>query len=285
MKFFWVFVMRIGLYLFSLSGILFHVSLFSRMYRFQMSYQEVLKSEEFQLYLTDSRFLREVVFITSFALIIHFTRMMNRKMGQGMLWDYISGKYHQPIVVSQVFLFLRVGNSIECLKKMGHFKYHEFLNQFYFSTSEHILQNGGVIHEYVEDLVVVRWDINHSKAMLGGLNTFMSISKGIDKMKSDYHATYNFIPEIEAAIHQGDVVGTEIGELKTQIVFHGDTLNTTSRILDQCKVLGFKLLLSNDYKKLIEKYYPLNFESAGNFELKGKIIPISLYGLSNVEAK
>jgi adenylate cyclase len=285
MKFLWVFLIRIGLYLFSLSSILFHVSLFSRMYRFQFGYQEVLQSDEFKLYLTDSRFLREVVFITIFALIIYFTRMMNRKMGQGMLWDYITGKYYRPKLESQVFLFLRVRNSIECLKKMGHFKYHEFLNQFYYGISESILQNGGVIHEYVEDLVVVRWDVNHSGAMLGGLNTFLSISKGLDKMKTDYHVAYNFTPEIEAAIHQGHVVGTEIGELKTQIVFHGDTLNTTSRILDQCKALGFKLLISSDYKKLVEKYDTSNFEPAGNIELKGKIIPISLYGLSNIEAK
>lgn len=285
MKFFWVFLIRIGLYLFSLSGILFHVSLFSRMYRFQMSYQEVLKSDEFKMYLTDSRFVREVVFITVFALIIHFTRMMNRKMGQGMLMDYITGKYHKPKLVSQVFLFMKIRNSIDCLKTMGHFKYHEFLSQFYFRTSEPILQNGGIIHEYVEDLVVVRWDIDNSAAMLGALNTFLIVSKSIEEMKSDYKKEFNFIPEVVAAIHSGDVVGTEIGELKTQIVFHGDTLNTTSRALDQCKVLGYNLLLTGEYKELIEKHSPPIFEPVGNFELKGKSRAISLFRVTKMGMK
>lgn len=280
LKFYWVFVIRTGVYLFSMSSILFHVSLFSRMYRFHLSYKGVLASEEFKVYLYDGRFLREVVYITIFALIIHFTRMMNRKMGQGMLWSYISGEYYESRQVNQVFLFLRIKNSGNCLKNLGHFKYHEFLNQFYYRISESILKNGGNIYEYVEDLVVVRWNSQSTTSLVNGLNTFLNISKSIDKMKVEYYEEFGFIPEIEAALHGGSVVGAEIGELKTQIVYHGDTLNTTSRILDQCGVLGHDFLLSEEYKNRIERKIKVVFDPVGNIELKGKSKPMALYGLS-----
>jgi adenylate cyclase len=68
----------------------------------------------------------------------------------------------------------------------------------------------------------------------------------------------------------GKVTAVEVGEIKRDIAYHGDTLNTTARIQSICNENN-KYFLTSGYvleNSDVEKYY--NTESLGMMVLKGK---------------
>ena len=98
--------------------------------------------------------------------------------------------------------------------------------------------------------------------------------------KSDYYITkYGKIPEFKAGLHFGKVTIAEVGVVKKEIAYHGDVLNTTARIQDQCNKLQQKLLVSKAlFKELILKS-PLTSVEIGEVHLKGKMQTVALYGI------
>jgi adenylate cyclase len=54
-----------------------------------------------------------------------------------------------------------------------------------------------------------------------------------------YRKQYERIPEFKAGLHIGKVTAVEVGDIKRDIAYLGDTLNTASRIQGIC----------NDYEK------------------------------------
>jgi class 3 adenylate cyclase len=59
-----------------------------------------------------------------------------------------------------------------------------------------------------------------------------------------YEARFGLCPRFRAALHCGPVVSGEMGDLKQEIVFLGDALNTAARIEEACSDRGEDLLLS-----------------------------------------
>ena len=73
---------------------------------------------------------------------------------------------------------------------------------------------------------------------------------------------------------------TWVGEVKREIVYHGDVLNTTARIQSLCNELGQELLISQD---LLTQLPPLSSVQAtylSTLHLRGRQQSISLYGLN-----
>ena len=68
----------------------------------------------------------------------------------------------------------------------------------------------------------------------------------------------------------GKVTAVEVGEIKRDIAYHGDTLNTTARIQSICNEHG-KYFLTSQYvldNSEVERYYETR--SLGLIVLKGK---------------
>ena len=64
-----------------------------------------------------------------------------------------------------------------------------------------------------------------------------------------YQEKYGERPEFRAGLHGGSVVVTWIGEVKKEIVYIGDVLNTTARIQQNCKVWNNDFLVSESLLK------------------------------------
>ena len=81
---------------------------------------------------------------------------------------------------------------------------------------------------------------------------------------------YGVVPQFKAGLHCGRVTVAEIGNIKRDIAYHGDVLNTASRIQSICNEYKERLLVSG---ALLGKAGDLNgykVESIGNVQLKGK---------------
>ena len=54
------------------------------------------------------------------------------------------------------------------------------------------------------------------------------------------------MPAFRAALHCGEIVAGEIGDVRREIAYVGDTLNVAARLLDAAKTLGHDVLVSAD---------------------------------------
>jgi adenylate cyclase len=101
----------------------------------------------------------------------------------------------------------------------------------------------------------------------------------ISKRQRIYLSRYGIVPEFKAAIHGGQAVVTSVGKLKKELVYHGDVLNTTSRIAGKCHELKEKLLVSEDLLKYLDLNDFFRLEEKGQIELKGKMDKLSVFGV------
>ena len=80
---------------------------------------------------------------------------------------------------------------------------------------------------------------------------FYLIEDQIHSHLDHFLQTYGVVPEFKAGVHAGEVIIAQIGELKSEIVYNGDVLNTTARIQAQCNQLSQKLLVSAELMESI----------------------------------
>ena len=107
----------------------------------------------------------------------------------------------------------------------------------------------------------------------------------IKRKKDSYLSKYGIVPEFKAGIHAGTVVVTTVGKQKKEIVYHGDVLNTTSRIEGKCNELNQKLLISEDMLKYVNLKNDFILEKKDEIELRGKSQKLILYGVKLDAAK
>lgn len=273
-------LLRTSLYVIFIPTVIFLELITARVIRFGMSYQEIYNSEEFQNYLLKEDFLVAIVYTVGLAFLVNFTYQVSRKMGQGMLWSYISGKYKRPVTEDRVLMFVRLANANKVINELGSSKFLQFLNEVIFDITEPVLLYHGIIYEYVEDECVISWEMDDAVRNANCLRAIFEVQKVIDRKQKSYLSTYGLIPALEIALHTGTVLQTEVGSLKSEIAFYGDVMNITSRILAKCPELSSNILISNE---LIYKMEPSTFyssESKGEFILKGRSQPIELFSIS-----
>ena len=150
----------------------------------------------FQTYIFDGDFGLAILYGVSFALAINFTRMISRKMGQGMLMSHISGKYFSPVEEERIVMFLNVVNSKIISEKLGPLKFHKFLNELIYDITEPIVHRRAIIYEYVEDLVVISWAVKKGLQDANCIRVYFDIEDAIKTKKENYFNKFGFVPKM-----------------------------------------------------------------------------------------
>jgi adenylate cyclase len=101
----------------------------------------------------------------------------------------------------------------------------------------------------------------------------------IEDNKHKYMAKYGVYPEFKAGMHGGQVIVTWIGELKKEIVYIGDVLNTTARIQEHCKQLEKEFLISEDLLNRLSGLDKVKASFVEEIIPRGKDEAIKLYSL------
>jgi adenylate cyclase len=112
---------------------------------------------------------------------------------------------------------------------------------------------------------------------------FFRIRKAIDAARDAYLAEFGVVPEFKAGLHFGDVVTAEIGDLKKEIVYSGDVLNTAARIQSLCNQLGQKLIASAELASALALPETVMQRTLGDVDLRGKAEPVALVGLDRID--
>lgn len=236
---------------------------------------------EVKNYFLSAQFLLSFFTFGIFVLFSLFLLHAREKFGFGTLRSFLSGRYFYPKEEDRIFMFLDIKSATSIAEKLGALKYHQFLNDFFKEITYPILYKEGEIYQYVGDEITISWTEKNGLKNLNCIECFFEIQKTVKESSGLFLEKYGIIPEFKAGLHIGKIVTGEIGIIKREIVYSGDTLNTASRIQELCNHFNAKMLMS---KELINKIPNLNkysISSMGECRLRGKQGTTELYGISN----
>lgn len=234
-------------------------------------------------WITKGNFFSLVFYSFVLLLVLQFITLVSRLLGPNVLLSYVLGRFHQPKEEERIFMFMDLRSSTTIAERLGHLKWHHFLNDFFYDIASPVQRNRGEIYQYVGDEVVISWPVKIGIRNINCINCFFGIWNLMARRRDHYLQTYGYEPVFKAGYHVGKVIMGEIGDYKRDIVFHGDTVNTASRIQMECNHYNRRLLLSKtllDRLTLGEHY---TAEYITKIKLRGKQELVELYSLDPVE--
>ena len=216
----------------------------------------------------------------SFSL---FYSEVSDNIGQGVLINFFTGKYHRPIEEERIFMFLDMKDSTAIAEKLGHVKYFEMLREYYADLTDSIIEYGGEIYQYVGDEVVVSWKQKKDKINNNCINCFFAMKSALSHKANKYNLEFGLVPTFKAGIHLGSVTTGEIGVIKKEIIFSGDVLNTTARIQGLCNKYAVDLLTSEQVIQAMDLGNEFQSHSIEEVELRGRNEKIKLFTIEKTE--
>ena len=208
-----------------------------------------------------------------------FYSEISDNVGQYVLLNFFTGKYHKPIEEERIFMFLDMKSSTSIAEDLGHVKYFNLLNDYYRDLSDSIIKYGGEIYQYVGDEIIITWKVDDKSANEGSIDCFFSMQKSLSNKSAKYLSKYGIVPTFKAGIHLGKVTTGEIGKIKKDFVFTGDVLNATARIQGLCNEYNVRLLVSKNLVDSLGLINRFSIVEIGNVALRGKNEPMTLYSI------
>jgi adenylate cyclase len=277
-----VLVIRSTIYLFLLAvcvALVFWI--FSLLDR-QMTAGELFQLSSLKVWLTEGKGMYSILYSFLALLGFQFVVLVIRLLGPTVVVNYLIGRYSQPIEEERIFMFMDLRSSTTIAERLGHMKWHQFLNDFFYDVARPIRRSRGEVYQYVGDEVVISWPKEVGIRKLNCINCFFSIYDLMNKRRAYYLENYGFEPIFKAGYHVGKVVVGEIGDYKREIVFHGDVVNTASRIQMECNVRNRRLLISSTLLEQLDLKRKYIREYIDTMVLRGKQEEIELYSLDPV---
>jgi adenylate cyclase len=158
--------------------------------------------------LGDAHLLYALPFFVAVAFTLQFALKMNQMIGVNILCYYATGIYHRPTAEERLFLFLDLEGSTQLAERLGSATYFELLRRF----------------------VDVR--------------CYFAIHEAIARGAARYTRDFGVVPRFRGGLHGGPVTAGELGDLRQQIVFVGDILNTAARLEAYAKEHALGLVVS-----------------------------------------
>ncbi len=233
-------------------------------------------------FLFSARVVMTVIFWGIACMLALFILHVSDKFGQGVLLNFILGKYHHPKEEKRIFMFMDLKSSTTYAEKLGHIKYSELIQDCFFDLTDVVVKNDANIYQYVGDEVVLSWDFDKGLKNNNCLDIYYDYMKVIGKRSKYYVNKYGMIPEFKAGVSSGYATVAEVGELKKELAYHGDVLNTASRIQGICNKYNKSLLISEELENNLKLDSNYNKELIGSIELKGKQQPVNIYSVELV---
>jgi len=222
----------------------------------------------------------DVLFGLAVSFVFVFMLDVNSLLGQNVLINFIFGRYHAPRLESRVFLFIDMEGSTGLAERLGPLAFHRLVNRFVNDLTQPIVAARGEIHRYIGDELIATWKleegITHGRCVQA---CFTAIDR-LAQRAPDYRREFGAAVTVRAGLHCGPVVTGEMGTVRKEIVFLGDTVNTAARIQELCRETGDRVLASADLIDRLELPAGIAKRSLGDLRLRGKGADLALYALT-----
>lgn len=204
------------------------------------------------------------------AVGLAFLVELSRRVGPGRILNWLLGKYRTPREEVRVLLMLDLRGSTPIAEKLGALQFSYLLRDFFDDLTFAVTETEAEIVGYVGDEAILSWPLKRGLEDGNPLRAFLLFKESIAKRSAWYMKQYGLVPEFKGALHAGPVVATEVGQVKAEVVLHGDALNAAARILGECNSLSADLLISADLARELGPVEGFSMESLGEVALRGK---------------
>ncbi|BDD05864.1 adenylate/guanylate cyclase domain-containing protein [Aureibacter tunicatorum] len=235
----------------------------------------VLKNyhESLYNYIDASNFFYSELFVVYFAFIMMCSLFMGTLQQLGELLgpiffkNVIMGKYIHPREEERIFMFLDLSNSTKLAEELGHIKYSKLIQRCFADMTDEIVYHRAEVYQYVGDEIVLTWEKKKGLKNNRCVRLFYDIQKKFESKKDYYMQNYGVVPSFKAGLNSGLVTGVEVGIVKKELAFHGDVLNTASRLQHVCKEAGECILFTCEFGEELDG---VSLRNVGVYHLKGK---------------
>jgi len=229
---------------------------------------------------SDPVFRRSLVFAIAMAVAGNLVLEFGGLLGMATLWKLLTGRYVRPRSEQKTFLLIDMKDSTGMAEQLGAIRFHELLNHFFRDIADAALECEAEIHKYVGDEAILTWDGDAGMDDGASLLCPFMARDFIAAQKADYLARFGAVPEFRAVLHCGEIVAGEIGDVRREIAFVGDTLNVAARLLDAAKHLGHDILVSEDLLARATLPEGLKVEKLPTLAMRGRVAPLGIAALS-----
>jgi adenylate cyclase len=241
-----------------------------------------LEPRRFVTSFRDAHLTVALPFFAVVAVTIQFVLQMNRIVGANVLGYFAAGVYSRPTAEERVFLFLDLEGSTQLAERLGSAGYFELLRRFVDDVSDPVVEAEGEIYQYAGDEVVITWPIDAGLREANCIACFFGIRAAVARQAARYEREFGVIPRFRGGLHGGTVTAGELGDLRRQIVFVGDILNTAARLEEYAKRANLDLVVSGALLQRVTLPAGIVATRCGELELRGKEARVAAYGLSGV---
>jgi adenylate cyclase len=241
-----------------------------------------LEPRRFITSFTEAHLLYALPFFTVVAITIHFVLQMNRMIGANVLGYFAAGIYRHPKAEERIFLFIDLEGSTQLAERLGSARYFELLRRFVDDLTEPVLEAEGEIYQYAGDEVVITWPIELGVRAANCVRCFFGIRAAVERDLARYERDFGTAPRFRGGLHGGTVTAGEIGDLRQQIVFVGDILNTAARLEEYAKRANLDLVVSGPLLERLALPPGVEATMCGDLAIRGKEVRVAGYSLTGV---
>lgn len=217
------------------------------------------------------------------TLVISFINQVNRKYGPGILVPLLLGRYRNPKEEDRIFMFMDLRSSTATAEKLGHLRYSSFIRDCFSDINMVLYPHRAQVYQYVGDEIVLTWPEDEGLKNHFCIRFYFACKNQFQSRTEYYMTNYGFLPDFKAGAHAGTVSAVEIGEFKRDIAYHGDTLNTASRIQSVCNEYKKNFLVSEDLLSRLGPHYKMKTEALGMILLKGKTEEVGILSIDWID--
>ena len=175
------------------------------------------------------------------------------RYGQTFFQQLVLGKYMRPRREKRVFMFLDLKNSTGLAERMGDQKFSMMIRECFNHLTTPILMYNAQVVSYVGDEVILSWDWTENLDEQPILGLYHDFIKTLKDKEIYFQKKYQTQPLFKAGVAGGEVTVAEMGEIKSELTFLGEALNTASRVQGLCNELGEALLFGGDFGEFLSK--------------------------------
>ena len=233
-------------------------------------------------FLDDSTLLPSLIFAVAIVMTVSAAIELRRLIGPGVFGAVLVGRYRYPRAERRVFLLLDIVGSTGLAERLGPERFLAFLDRWIHQLTEPLLASGGLIYRYIGDEMILTW-VWTPDAASRALAVAADAAAAVARDAEIWHRDFGAAPEMRAALHAGPVIAGEIGDLKREITFLGDTLNTAARIAGEARKHDGLVLASAEALDGARLPDGWTRRDLGPVALRGKAEPLALAAIGHAD--
>ncbi|MGI0115652.1 adenylate/guanylate cyclase domain-containing protein [Zooshikella sp. RANM57] len=194
----------------------------------------------------------DIVYSFLLTLGLNFILRINTHLGTATFWGLFLGKYRTPTNEQRVFMFIDLVGSTSLTRELGDNVAQQFFSHFFADIAGIVSRHGGFMQRVIGDEVLVTWQMKNNTDNQRCIQCVESLCTMMEAKKNDYLKRYSRVPDFRISIHSGDVLVAEVGTIKRELVFFGDTINTAAKMMSVSKEKNVKIIASNRFMESIK---------------------------------